>query len=90
MATQDMVDYYTNILSSVLTKLDDEDDEDSDPLVDVEFYKLHGNMTQKERTEVFKTFRQSRTGVLLSTVSLHGHFLPIYSNIYLPHGHGKN
>ncbi|XP_053596514.1 probable ATP-dependent RNA helicase CG8611 [Microplitis demolitor] len=77
MATQDMVDYYTNILSSVLTKLDDEDDEDSDPLVDVEFYKLHGNMTQKERTEVFKTFRQSRTGVLLSTdVAARGLDLP--------------
>jgi len=69
MATQDMVDYHTEILSSVLTKPVDEDDEDSEPLVDVEFFKLHGNMTQKERTEVFKTFSQARSGVLLSTVS---------------------
>lgn len=69
MATQDMVDYHTEILSSVLTKPIDEDDDDSDPLVDVEFFKLHGSMTQKERTEVFKTFRQAKSGVLLCTVS---------------------
>ncbi|XP_053987364.1 probable ATP-dependent RNA helicase CG8611 [Hylaeus volcanicus] len=67
MATQDMVDYHTEILSTVLTKPVDEDDEDSDPLVDIEFFKLHGNMTQKERTEVFKTFRLAKTGVLLCT-----------------------
>ncbi|XP_011637904.1 probable ATP-dependent RNA helicase DDX31 [Pogonomyrmex barbatus] len=66
MATQDMVDYHTEILSSVLTKPTD-DDEDSDPLVDVEFFKLYGNMTQKERTEVFKTFNQAKSGVLLCT-----------------------
>ncbi|XP_015607952.1 probable ATP-dependent RNA helicase CG8611 [Cephus cinctus] len=67
MATQDMVDYHMEILSSILTKPTDEDDEDSDPLVDVEFFKLHGNMSQKERTEVFKTFRKARGGVLLCT-----------------------
>ncbi|KAL6427766.1 hypothetical protein ACFW04_008303 [Cataglyphis niger] len=67
MATQDMVDYHIEILSSVLTKPMDDDDEDSDPLVDVEFFKLHGNMTQKERTEVFKTFSQAKSGVLLCT-----------------------
>ena len=67
MATQDMVDYHTEILSSVLTKPADEDDDDSDPLVDVEFFRLHGNMTQKERTDVFKTFRQANSGVLLCT-----------------------
>ncbi|KAG5342567.1 Y8611 helicase, partial [Acromyrmex charruanus] len=67
MATQDMVDYHTEILSSILTKPIDDDDEDSDPLVDIEFFKLHGNMTQKERTEVFKTFSQAKSGVLLCT-----------------------
>ncbi|KYQ57421.1 hypothetical protein ALC60_03382 [Trachymyrmex zeteki] len=67
MATQDMVDYHTEILSSILTKPMDDNDEDSDPLVDVEFFKLHGNMTQKERTEVFKTFNQAKSGVLLCT-----------------------
>lgn len=69
MATQDMVDYHTEILSSVLTKPIDEDDDDSDPLVVMEFFKLHGSMTQKERIEIFKTFRQANSGVLLCTVS---------------------
>ncbi|KAK9306246.1 hypothetical protein QLX08_002980 [Tetragonisca angustula] len=77
MATQDMVDYHTEILSSILTKPIDEDDDDSDPLVDVEFFKLHGSMTQKERTEVFKTFRQATSGVLLCTdVAARGLDLP--------------
>lgn len=69
MATQDMVDYHTEILSSILTKSVDNNEEDSDPLVDTEFFKLHGNMTQKERTEVFKTFSRADSGVLLCTVS---------------------
>ncbi|XP_033321802.2 ATP-dependent DNA helicase DDX31 [Megalopta genalis] len=77
MATQDMVDYHTEILSSVLGKPVDDEDEDSDPLVDVEFFKLHGSMTQKDRTEVFKTFRQARSGVLLCTdVAARGLDLP--------------
>lgn len=70
MATQDMVDYHTEVLSSILTKPIDDDDEDSDSLVDVEFFKLHGNMTHMERREIFKTFRQAKSGVLLCTVSL--------------------
>lgn len=69
MATQDMVDYHTEILSSVLTKPIDENDDDSDPLVVMEFFKLHGSMTQKERIEIFKTFRQAKSGILLCTVS---------------------
>ncbi|XP_076626844.1 ATP-dependent DNA helicase DDX31 [Colletes latitarsis] len=77
MATQDMVDYHVEILSSVLTKPVDEDDDDSDPLVDVDFFKLHGNMTQKERTDVFKTFRQRKSGVLFCTdVAARGLDLP--------------
>lgn len=76
MATQDMVDYHTDILSSVLTKPMDDDDEDSDPLVDVEFFKLHGNMKHAERKEIFKTFRQTKSGVLLCTVSLVFFVLP--------------
>lgn len=54
VATQDMVDYFTELLPRVM-----------DP--DVEFFKLHGNMTQSDRTEVFKAFRATRFGVLLST-----------------------
>lgn len=67
VATQDMVDYYTEIMSSVLGEPQNADDEDSDPLVDVEFFKLHGSMTQKDRTDVFKTFRNAKSGVLFCT-----------------------
>ncbi|XP_043492146.1 probable ATP-dependent RNA helicase DDX31 [Polistes fuscatus] len=77
MATQDMVDYYTEILSAILTKSTDEEDEESDPLVDVEFLKLHGSMSQKERTEVFKNFRLANSSVLLCTdVAARGLDLP--------------
>ncbi|KAK2588088.1 hypothetical protein KPH14_004150 [Odynerus spinipes] len=77
MATQDMVDYYTDILSSVLNKPTNEEDEDSEALVNVEFLKLHGNMDQKERTEVFKTFRLAKSSVLLCTdVAARGLDLP--------------
>lgn len=77
MATQDMVDYHTEILSSVLGKPVDDEDEDSGPLVDVEFFRLHGSMTQKERTDTFKTFREARSGVLLCTdVAARGLDLP--------------
>ncbi|XP_034950923.1 probable ATP-dependent RNA helicase CG8611 isoform X2 [Chelonus insularis] len=83
MATQDMVDYYIDILSSVLTESEEEEDEEElEPLVDVEFFKLHGNMTQKERTEVFKTFRETRSGVLLSTdVAARGLDLPMVDSV---------
>lgn len=67
MATQDMVDYHAEILSTVLGEPVDEEDEDSEPLVDAEFFKLHGSMGQRERTDVFKTFREARSGVLLCT-----------------------
>lgn len=72
MATQDMIDFHTDVLSSVLTNITEEEDEDehSDPLVDIEFFKLHGSMTQHERTEVFKSFRSANSGVLLCTVSI--------------------
>ncbi|XP_043469851.1 probable ATP-dependent RNA helicase CG8611 [Leptopilina heterotoma] len=77
MATQDMIDYHTEILNLILSKPEDDDDEDSDPLVDVEFFKLHGSMSQKERTEVFKTFKKANSGVLFCTdVAARGLDLP--------------
>ncbi|XP_069676917.1 ATP-dependent DNA helicase DDX31 isoform X2 [Periplaneta americana] len=65
-ATQDMVDYITELMSSVVGQS-----------YDVEFFKLHGSMTQKERTDVFKTFRSADSGVLLCTdVAARGLDLP--------------
>ncbi|RXN10402.1 putative ATP-dependent RNA helicase DDX31 isoform X1 [Labeo rohita] len=41
------------------------------------FYRLHGNMRQEERTEVFQEFSQCKTGVLLCTdVAARGLDLP--------------
>lgn len=54
MATQDMVDFYTELLTTVLTCLT--------------MFKLHGNMTQVERMEVFKSFKAANHGVLFCTV----------------------
>ncbi|KAG8259140.1 ATPdependent RNA helicase [Homalodisca vitripennis] len=54
MATQDMVDYHTELLSTVLTDT-------------AEFLRLHGSMTQHERTQVFQTFKAADSGVLLCT-----------------------
>lgn len=67
-ATQDMVDFHTELLSRVLGLSDH---------VDVSFFKLHGSMTQKERTDVFKTFRAADAGVLICTdVAARGLDLP--------------
>ncbi|KAJ8677157.1 hypothetical protein QAD02_012944, partial [Eretmocerus hayati] len=67
MATQDMVDYHTDILSLILSKPVDGENKDSGPPVDIEFFKLHGSMSQKMRTEIFNTFRQTQSGILLCT-----------------------
>lgn len=56
MGTQSMVDYHTELFSTVLP--------------DINFYKLHGKMTQVERTEVFKSFRSYENGVLLCSVRI--------------------
>ncbi|XKL67510.1 hypothetical protein PGB90_003001 [Kerria lacca] len=63
MGTQAMVDYHTELFSTVLP--------------DVNFYKLHGKMTQAERTEVFKSFRSYESGILMcSDVAARGLDLP--------------
>lgn len=54
MATQDMADYHTELLSTVLGE-------------NIAFFKLHGSMSQSERTDVFKTFRSVKSGVLICT-----------------------
>lgn len=64
MATQDMVDYYTELMATVLG--------DS-----TEFFKLHGNHSHEERVLIFKTFRAADSGVLFSTdVAARGLDLP--------------
>lgn len=56
---------------------EEEDQDEEDEFDDIEFLKLHGSMTQKDRMEVFKTFRNSSSGVLLCTdVAARGLDLP--------------
>lgn len=57
MATQDMVDYHTELLSTVLSG-------------SAQMMRLHGNMSQHDRTQVFKTFKDAPAGVLFCTVSV--------------------
>uniref|UniRef100_A0A1B6DU77 ATP-dependent RNA helicase n=1 Tax=Clastoptera arizonana TaxID=38151 RepID=A0A1B6DU77_9HEMI len=66
MATQAMVDYHIELFSTVLKTI-----------TSTKFMKLHGNMEQHERTEVFKSFRQAEIGVLMCTdVAARGLDLP--------------
>lgn len=44
-------------------------EEEEEIVLDTEFFKLHGNMDQKIRKEVFKKFRAAKKGVLICTVS---------------------
>jgi ERCC4-related helicase len=55
----------------------EEEGESEEEFDDIELLKLHGSMTQKDRMEVFKTFRDSASGVLLCTdVAARGLDLP--------------
>ncbi|XP_055304759.1 probable ATP-dependent RNA helicase CG8611 [Sitodiplosis mosellana] len=36
-------------------------------LADVKFFKLHGSLTQHERSAIFKAFKEAKSGVLLTT-----------------------
>lgn len=47
----------------------DNDEEEEEVVLNTQFFKLHGNMDQKMRKEVFTSFRAAKTGVLLCTVS---------------------
>lgn len=56
---------------------DNEEEEEEDEFDDIELLKLHGSMTQKDRMDVFRTFRDSASGVLLCTdVAARGLDLP--------------
>ncbi|CAH1984200.1 unnamed protein product [Acanthoscelides obtectus] len=50
----------------VLEGMEDESD-DEEEILDVEFFKLHGSMEHSARKEVFKGFREVKKGILLCT-----------------------
>lgn len=61
LATQDTVDFQHAVFSSVLGIML----EDTEKRID--FVKLHGEMTQHDRAEVFNRFREATSGVLFTT-----------------------
>lgn len=61
LATQDSVDFEHALFSSVLGIML----EDTEKRID--FVKLHGEMTQPDRAEIFRRFREAASGVLFTT-----------------------
>uniref|UniRef100_T1IJQ6 ATP-dependent RNA helicase n=1 Tax=Strigamia maritima TaxID=126957 RepID=T1IJQ6_STRMM len=81
--TQDMVDFHAPLLHKMLNKssLNDATEDLEDNLSDkddpIDVSRLHGNMTQQDRTQVFRQFKATVSGVLLSTdVAARGLDLP--------------
>jgi len=64
MTTQDMVDYHAELFNRVLAP---KSEGDTSTEKKVSFYQLHGNMAQKDRTAIYKEFRDTQSGVLLCT-----------------------
>ena len=62
MSTQDQVDFHFTLLNTVFNRIIKENEQD-----EVEFFKLHGSMEQKERMKIFQQFKDTQTGVLLCT-----------------------
>lgn len=59
-------------IGNIMISMDEDDsdsDEEEEEVLDLEFFKLHGSMDQKERVSVFNAFRAAKKGVLLCTVS---------------------
>ena len=64
MTCQTSVDFHYELFNKVLKELVKK----SDCLKPLEFHKLHGSMDQKQRSQVFKDFRDpNTTGILLAT-----------------------
>ncbi|XP_048244940.1 probable ATP-dependent RNA helicase DDX31 isoform X1 [Haliotis rufescens] len=61
MATQDAVEFHHHLFTKTLSDIPGRD---ADNLM---LFRLHGDMEQKDRTEVYQTFSKSDRGVLLCT-----------------------
>ncbi|XP_042734971.1 probable ATP-dependent RNA helicase DDX31 isoform X1 [Lagopus leucura] len=74
----EQVEFHYELLVNVLSgELESEQPKRSPVSVQLQFLRLHGNMEQEERTEVFQEFLKSNTGILLCTdVAARGLDLP--------------
>lgn len=61
----DSVDFHHALLNQ--TRIKSESSDDTESLVKVPIYKLHGNLPQQERMKVFQDFRKSTSSILLCT-----------------------
>lgn len=79
MSTQDLVEFHYDLFQHFFGVLDDPDDQ-MDAMgndINILFFKLHGDMQQKDRTKAFQEFSQTDTGVLFCTdVAARGLDLP--------------
>uniref|UniRef100_A0A8C5NI97 ATP-dependent RNA helicase n=1 Tax=Junco hyemalis TaxID=40217 RepID=A0A8C5NI97_JUNHY len=75
----EQVEFYHELLAKVLSGGPESEQPGHSPLssVSLRFLRLHGDMEQEERTEVFQEFLKSKTGILLCTdVAARGLDLP--------------
>lgn len=62
LSTQDQVDFHFTLFSTIFNRIIRENEQD-----EIEFFKLHGNMEQKDRMKIFQQFKETQSGVLLCT-----------------------
>lgn len=62
ISSQDQVDFHFTLFSTTFNQIIKENGQD-----EIEFFKLHGSMEQKERMKIFQQFKDTATGVLLCT-----------------------
>ncbi|XP_015785831.1 probable ATP-dependent RNA helicase DDX31 [Tetranychus urticae] len=73
MSTQDSVDFHHGIFTKLFSPL-----LEKSQLTPVKFFRLHGNMEQKDRMSVFNSFQSIPAGILLCTdVAARGLDLPL-------------
>ena len=62
ISTQDQVDFHYTLFSTTFNQIAKDNKLDA-----IEFFRLHGSMEQKDRMKIFQQFKNTRTGVLIST-----------------------
>ncbi|NXX91908.1 DDX31 helicase, partial [Centropus bengalensis] len=73
----EQVEFHCELLQKVLSGRLESEQPESVSSTCLQFLRLHGNMEQEERTEIFQEFVQSKTGILLCTdVAARGLDLP--------------
>lgn len=67
LSTQDSVEFHYKLMNHFFGEEEAEDNPNLAEEGDIDFFKLHGEMPQKERTKVYQEFSSAKTGVLFCT-----------------------